>query len=409
MALGALVDLGVDRDKLIAELGKLEASGWSLRFTRDSRSGIFGTRALVELEGDVRDEQHHHIHNHAHSHVSEQVSESLHIHVHEHAHTKWGEIRALIQQSGISEGAKNRAVNIFARIAAAEAEVHGVAVDEVAFHEVGALDSIIDIVGTAICLDMLNPDKITATAIELGGGTVRCAHGILPVPAPAVQKLCVGLPVKTGGFDAEMTTPTGAAIIASSVDEFITEDHAFTERASGTGIGFRKFEKPNILRVSLRDEAAGVKTDSGYWQSEELTLIEANIDDMTGEALSFLMESLFEAGALDVTFSPCTMKKSRPGMIAACLCPPDKLDALRRTMFEKSSTIGFRETAVRRLFLSRESSQIDGPAGKVSVKTVSLGDSKKRAKIEAHDREQIARKLGCNLDQAGAFLSVNPK
>jgi uncharacterized protein (TIGR00299 family) protein len=297
-----------------------------------------------------------------------------------------------------------RALDIFSRIAKAESEVHGVSEDEIRFHEVGALDSIIDVVGTAICLDMLKPDRITCGEIELGGGTVKCAHGILPVPAPAVQLLVRGLPVKTGGFNKEMTTPTGAAILAASVDEFIAAAH-FTEIKTGIGIGTRKMDMPNVLRVSFREENPELNARGQLpYITEELTLIETNIDDMTGEALGFLMERLFDAGALDVTFSPCVMKKSRPGTIVSALGSPQKLPALRRVMFEHSRSPGFREIPVRRLSLKREEEKITGDFGEAGRKTVYYGDRKLRSKIEFEDRARIARERNIPLDEAERLI-----
>jgi uncharacterized protein (TIGR00299 family) protein len=275
--------------------------------------------------------------------------------------------------------------------------VHEKPVDDVAFHEVGALDSIIDVVGTAICLDLLNPDRITCGDVELGGGTVKCAHGILPVPAPATLILVRGMPVTSGGFNKEMTTPTGAAILAASVDEFVS-DARFTELATGYGIGTRRTERPNLLRVSWRDQQ-GVASP---WNTEELILIEANIDDMSGEALGFLMESLFEAGALDVTFTPCTMKKSRPAVIVACLASSAKLDALRRAMFLCSTTIGFRESAVRRLSLARQAGRVADDSAR--IKTVFWEGVPLRTKFEYDDLASLARARGCSLEDAERLL-----
>jgi uncharacterized protein (TIGR00299 family) protein len=397
MALGAFVDLGIDKDFLIAELGKLKLSGWELVFKSDKRCGITGTKATVVLHEHEHEHTHDHEHEHEHKHKHRESG-------HEHSHNKWSQIKSLIKKSDLSDGVKKRAIAIFTLIANAEAEVHGVHVENVAFHEVGALDSIIDIVGTAICLEEIAPDRITANAIELGGGTVKCAHGILPVPAPAVVKLTQGLPVRTGGFKKEMTTPTGAAIIAANVTEFITATSTVIVKKSGIGIGHRVFDKPNILRLSILEDnkADGESGNQNvYWQSEELTLIEANIDDMTGEAFGFLQQCLFEAGALDVTLIPCTMKKSRPGVIVSCLCPPEKLDALRRTMFERSTTIGFREIQVERKYLKRDKHTMEGLYGSVDVKTAFLADGQTRSKVEARDREVIANKLNINLDDAG--------
>jgi uncharacterized protein (TIGR00299 family) protein len=448
MTLGALVDLGVDPEDLRRELEKLGLSGWALEFRRDERGGISGLHAEVildgrtdhiahddEVHGHAEDHEHHHHHDDEHGHEHEHGQD--HHHGHDgHQHNTWKEIRGLIEKAPLRPGAKGRALEIFGRIAAAEAQVHGKPVEEVAFHEVGAMDSIIDIVGSAICLDLLAPDRITCGEVELGGGTVRCAHGILPVPAPATALLVRGMPVKTGGFNKEMTTPTGAAILAASVDEFITGPLSFRELKTGHGIGTRRMDRPNFLRISLRENPASLRdapvslretpgspgenpvsfrevsaplreAAAGQdWNAEELILMEANIDDMTGEALGFLMESLFEAGALDVTFSPCVMKKSRPATLVSTLAPPAKLDALRRTLFTRSSTIGFRETVVRRLSLKRETQTLKGPFGEARRKMVYLGDKALRGKIEYEDRAALARERSISLDEAERIIAA---
>jgi uncharacterized protein (TIGR00299 family) protein len=398
MTLGALVELGVESGYLQTELRKLPVTGWTLDFRRDERCGISGTRALVTMSGEdehSHDGEHHHHGDHGHSHE------------HHHEHRHWKDIRSLIKHSAISESAKTRALDIFTRIAEAEALIHGKPVDEVAFHEVGAVDSIIDIVGAAICLDVLRPDRITASPIELGGGTVTCAHGVLSVPAPATLALCKGLPVSTGSFDKEMTTPTGAAILASCVDEFITQG-SFIELKTAYGIGTRKLDKPNVLRVSWREEGKAV--ESGPWQTETLTQIEAAVDDMSGEALGFLMERLFEAGALDVNFIPCTMKKSRPGVIIAVLCGGG-LDLIRETLVKHSTTIGFRETRVQRLSLPRKETRAESCFGPVCAKTVFLDGKALRSKIEFADRARIAKERGISLEQAEKQIasSLNAK
>ncbi|MDR1899560.1 MAG: nickel pincer cofactor biosynthesis protein LarC [Treponema sp.] len=427
MCLGALVDLGVDPGALRGELEKLGIGGWELRFERDERGGITGTHAVVDL-GDrmdhtAHDDHDHHGHEHAHDHEHNHHGHGHHHDDHDHAphgHRRWKEIRGLIEGSGLTAGAKGRALDIFTRIAEAEAQVHGTEVDEVAFHEVGALDSIIDIVGAAVCLDLLRPERVTCGEVELGGGTVRCAHGVLPVPAPATLILVRGMPVRTGGFDREMTTPTGAAILAASVDEFISPESAagvFRELKTGYGIGTRRMERPNLLRVSWRSAACrpaagegpaatlrSAETDGGDWLTETLTLMEANIDDMTGEALAFLMECLFAAGALDVTLSPCVMKKSRPGTVVSVLAGPGNLDALRRVMFTRSSTIGFRETELRRLSLARETEDLPGVPGGARRKTVFLGGKALRSKIEFEDRARIAGERGISLDEAERIM-----
>jgi uncharacterized protein (TIGR00299 family) protein len=269
---------------------------------------------------------------------------------------------------------------------------------------VGALDSIIDIVGTAVALDLLQPDRITCGEIELGGGMVKCAHGLLPVPAPATLILVRGLPVKTGGFNKEMTTPTGAAILAASVDEFVSTG-SFREIKTGYGVGTRRMERPNLLRVSWREEALPGGA-AQPWKTEELVILETNIDDMTGEALGFLMERLLEAGALDVTLSPCVMKKSRPGTLVSVLVSPAKLDSLRRLLFELSSTIGFREIPIRRLSLKREESIRSGSFGEAREKTVFYGGKPLRSKVEFEDRARIARERGLSLMEAERLIAA---
>jgi uncharacterized protein (TIGR00299 family) protein len=436
MSLGALVDLGVNPDELRLELKKLGVEGWKLDFVREQRNGISGIHAVVDLSGttdhiahDTLEHSHEHLHYHEYSseHSHEYLHNHGHAHPHDHEHSgehshehsghnSWKEIRALIEKSGISAGAKKRALDIFSRIAAAESQVHGVPLDDIAFHEVGALDSIIDVVGAAICLDLLKPDRITCSEIELGGGMVKCAHGILPVPAPATTILVQGLPVRTGGFNKEMTTPTGAAILASCVDEFITGPASFTEIKNGYGIGTRKMDRPNFLRISWRDESPAVinsiatndiTANSGGkpWKAEELVLLEANIDDMTAEALSFLMERLFDAGALDVTFSSITMKKSRPGTLVSVLGSPAKLDTLREVFFLNSTTIGFRETTVNRVSLKRDEGSLTGNFGNAREKIVFYGDKKLRSKIEFEDRAKLAREKHISLDEAESIIA----
>jgi uncharacterized protein (TIGR00299 family) protein len=416
MTLGALVDLGVDPDVLRAELGKLGIGGWKLEFLPDERGGITGLRAVVDTGREPREHHHHDHEPHDHHHHDHEHEHHHHEHEHHHGHhghqhNTWREIRGLIEGSGMSGGAKRRALDIFGRIAEAEARVHGVPVDEVAFHEVGALDSIIDVAGAAICLDLLKPDRITCSEVELGGGTVRCAHGVLPVPAPATLILVRGMPVSAGGGQ-EMTTPTGAAILAASVDEFIppgAPGGVFRELKTGYGTGSRRTERPNLLRVSWRESAGPGADDGGAddgrpWQTEALILLEANIDDMTGEALGFLMERLFEAGALDVTLSPCVMKKSRPGTVVSVLGRPGGLDGLRECLFRHSTAAGFREIPVNRLSLARTEDRVAGDFGGAGRKTLWYGGAPLRSKFEFEDRARLARERGISLEAAEKLL-----
>jgi uncharacterized protein (TIGR00299 family) protein len=398
MALGAFVDLGVDPEELRSGLAGLGLSGWKLDFVRDERCGITGVHAIVDLSGGDHGaaQGEHGDHHHGDHH-------------HHHHHSSWKDIRELIKKAAISGGAKDRALDIFGRIAEAEAHVHGVPVDDVAFHEVGAMDSIIDIVGAAICLELLKPERITCGEIELGGGMVKCAHGILPVPAPATKLLLRGLPVRTGGFNKEMTTPTGAAILASCVDEFITAPVSFREIKTGYGIGTRKMDKPNVLQLSWRETEDKPEARAGnekLWLREELLLLEANIDDMTGEALGFLMERFFDAGALDLVFTPVTMKKSRPGVTVSVLCRREQAGTLGELFFRHSTTIGFRETPVNRFSLERTIKTLKGDFGEAREKiaTINGGGGKTKSKIEYEDRARLAREEGISLDEAEALI-----
>jgi len=428
MTLAALVDLGVPPEELCAGLKKLipesGADGWSLRWEESESCGIRGLRTIVNIDDDnieygEEHNSHEHNHSHEHTHSHEHNSGHEHTHSHEHNHNHphrhWSDIKNLIENSALNDNVKQTAIKIFTSIAKAEAEVHGVKVEDVAFHEVGALDSIIDITGTAICLDILKPDYITAGEIELGGGTVKCAHGVLPVPAPATLLLCRGLPVKTGGFPAEMTTPTGAAILASCVDEFV-QQAAFTEIKTGYGIGSRKFDRPNILRASLREftpEQSGRfnhRDNSNNHQynnhqynhqyiEEELVMLKANIDDMTGEGFSFLSDALIEGGALDVTITPCVMKKGRPAQVVSALCSKEKSAPLAEIFFLKSTTIGIRVVPVKRLSLPREITKTVVESETVQTKTVFLDGKPLRSKIEYADRARLANSKNRLLDK----------
>ena len=376
MTLGALVGLGVPQEALERELRKLPLAPWHFEIASGERGGIAGLSVTVREETGAG-----------------------------HAHTHWSEIREMLASSALTAGTKRIALSIFTRLAEAEGKVHGVPADEVAFHEVGAVDSIVDIVGAAFCIDFLQPARITASELELGGGVVRCAHGTLPVPAPAVLELCRNLPVRSGGFDKEMTTPTGAAILAACVDQFVTTAR-WRELKTAYGLGRRHLEKPNVLRASLRDEGAVPKDSAIAYLEEELVMLETSIDDMTGEAFGFLMESLFEEGALDVTLTPCVMKKSRPGTTLCALSRPETAGRLRDVLFARSTTLGVREYPLRRAALPRESAQLS-PASGARVKTARLG-GRARSKIEYEDRARVARERNISLDEAARLLGEAP-
>jgi uncharacterized protein (TIGR00299 family) protein len=331
MNLGAMVDLGVDPVFLKDELLKLNIKGFHLEISSDSRQGISGTKVTVVVE-NPENEQHRHL-----RHVEE-----------------------LVNNSALSAEVRSMALKIFDLIAEAEAKVHRISKQHVHFHEVGALDSIADIVGAAICLDYLKIDKVISSPIQLGGGTVKCAHGIMPVPAPATVEIVRNIPVKTGLVQHEATTPTGAAILVAISDEF-TGEISFPIHKTGYGIGHRDIPGvPNVLRVYLSE----YDKNPDNTKSEEAWMVESNIDDMNPEWYDHLFKKLFDAGAADVFLTPLIMKKSRPANMLSVLCDKKLRQDIKSIIFNSSTTIGLREYPVTKTVLERAEKQIDTELGK---------------------------------------------
>jgi len=366
MNLGAMIDLGVDAAYLEAELKKLNIEGFHLEITKDMRRGISGTKAEVIVE-NPDNEKHRHL-----RHVEE-----------------------IVNNSTLSEKVKADSLKIFKLIAYAEAKVHQIEVERVHFHEVGALDSIADIVGAAICLDYLKVDKVLSSPIQLGGGTVKCAHGIMPVPAPATALIVENIPVKLGLVQHEATTPTGAAILAAMVDEF-TEQISFPITKTAYGIGHRDVsDVPNVLRVFLSEEA-NKTTDV---TEETATVLECNIDDMNPERYDFILEQLFNAGASDAWLVPIVMKKSRPANMLSVLCNPEKVSKLKEIIFTQSTTIGLREYAIKKSILKRNEITLKTKFGNVRVKQSIFDGKIVRSKPEFDDCRTIALQQKCSMEE----------
>ena len=402
MHLGAMVDLGVPAVHLTRELGKLGLPGWKLQFTHDSRKGIGGTRADVILDDDGEHE-HHDSAPHSHPHVHTPGAHShTHSHEHEahtHEHRAHRDIAAMIERSSLAPGAKRRALAIFAHLAQAEAKIHGVSVDDVAFHEVGAVDSIIDIVGAAIAIDWLKPDRVYVSAVELGGGFVKCAHGRLSVPAPATAELLRSAPVRLGAAPFETTTPTGAAILIASADGF-TNTMDFAIERVGYGIGHKDGPIPNLLRVFLATRAtaptpatAAPATAAGA----TAIVLECNLDDMTGETAGYVLERLLAAGAGDAWITPIVMKKSRPAMALSALCAPEREAALTEIFLRETTTLGLRRREVGKLTLERTTEEVATSFGPVRVKTGWLDGRRLKSKPEHDDLRRIATERGLPL------------
>jgi uncharacterized protein (TIGR00299 family) protein len=381
MNLGAMIDLGVDVDYLKKELARLPVHGYELRVERDIRKGISGTRVQV-----VIDEHHQHLpdHDHHHGHNHDQ---------HHHHHNSYREIRQLITDSSLDDKVKDLSIAIFAKIAEAEAKIHNKPVDEVHFHEVGAIDSIIDIVGAAICINQLAPDTIQCSTVELGGGSIQCAHGLYPVPAPATAEIIKNMPVRKGTVDYEATTPTGAAILATCVNEF-TDKANFTILKTGYGIGNKDSTIPNVLRVFLCETTSDHDTIT-----IPSFIIECNIDDMNPEFYDYIIDSLFSAGAKDVFITPIIMKKSRPAVKLSILCTPEAENRVNEVLFRETSTIGIRKYAIDKTMLDRKIETVLTRFGEVRVKSAFYQGVCIKSKPEYDDCIKIARSKAIPISQ----------
>jgi len=374
MNLGAMIDLGVDPDYLTTELQKLNIEGFHLEIKKDIRRGISGTKATVIIENQDN-EKHRHL-----RHVEE-----------------------LINQSSLSDKVKLMSVKIFDLIAEAEAKVHNISKQSVHFHEVGALDSIADIVGAAICLDYLKVDKVMSAPIQLGGGMVKCAHGLMPVPAPATALIVQNVPVKAGLIQHEATTPTGAAILVATVDEF-TDQIDFKIHKTAYGIGQRDIsEVPNVLRVYLSEN--NDVTDNTIL--EEAWMVECNIDDMNPEWYDHLFHKLFETGASDVFLTPIIMKKLRPANTLSVLCNSKIKTAIKAIIFRNSTTIGLREYAVTKTVLERQSKEIETELGKIAVKYSYFEGREIRFKPEYDELTRLAVQHGLSLNEVEKIVNKN--
>jgi hypothetical protein len=370
MNLGAMVDLGVDGDWLIGELNKLAIrDDFSVRFEKQQKMGITGTKVLIEETK------------------------------HQHAHRHLKDIEAIIDDSTLNERVRTTAKGIFRRVADAEGKVHGTTADQVHFHEVGAIDSIVDIVGAAICFDFWNVERILASPVQVGSGFVRCAHGLMPVPAPATAQILQGIPIKTGLVEGEATTPTGAAILAYSVDAFVDQVE-LKVLGIGYGLGTKDFNIPNVLRITLAD----VKEFGTSAKEEGQYILEANLDDMNPEFLPFAEERLFEAGALDVFKTPIIMKKGRPGVKLSVLCRTVDRDAMRALLFEHTTTLGIRSYSVEKTMMERAVLQVDTPWGPVDVKMAYDQGLPVKYKPEYEHCAALARIHQLNINQIYAEI-----
>ncbi len=355
MTLAAMVDLGVPADWLQAQLQRvLPPDDFHLTTDRVMRSGIQAV--------------------------------DLHVHVTSHVHARhFTEIRDLIRNSGLGEAVQKNSLDIFSRIAAAEAGIHGCTPEEVHFHEVGAVDAMVDIMGTALAVDYLGITSISSSAVALGSGFVTCQHGVLPVPAPATLKILEGLPAYGTTVPHELATPTGSAIVAGLATEFGPIPEMTIHRV-GYGAGKRDLEQqPNLLRLLLGERGASLETENG------IVVIETTIDDMNPELFGFVMERLFEDGALDVCWIPVQMKKNRPGTLVQVLSRRENRSAIVQRLLSETTTIGVRYHDVRREILKRENRQVITSFGRVPVKAILRPDGRECLTPEYEACREIAR------------------
>ena len=363
MVVASLLDLGADRAKLDQVLRSLRLDGFDYAVTRGHSHGMEGCDFDVRLAAEEHhhDPGHEHDHEHGHDHPHE------HTHEHAHEHRNLADVDAVIDRGDMSEAARALAKRIFRIVAEAEAKAHGKPVEEVHFHEVGAIDSIVDIVAAAVCLDDLGIVDCVVTGLSEGTGTVRCQHGDLPVPVPAVLNIATrhAIPLRIGSAKGEMVTPTGIAI-AAAIRTCDALPETFTVERVGIGLGKRDFGFPNLLR-SLLISAETPAVPEGLW------MVETNIDDSTGEQLGLAMEAILKAGARDVHYVPCFMKKSRPAYLLRILAGEDRLADIESAVFRNTTTIGLRRHRVSRTCLEREMIRVELPCGTVEVKRCRWG------------------------------------
>jgi uncharacterized protein (TIGR00299 family) protein len=436
MHLGALLDLGVDKEYLTQELSKLNLDAeYELQINKDLKKGISGTKVNVILkkQQEFQQQDHNHWHSHGehehahshdkhehghsheehehghshgehehthshdkhghvhghdehgHAHMQEEI-QGQHLHAehieHHHAHRNLKDIQNIINSSSLSDRVKERSLHMFMKVAEAEAKVHGKSLYEVHFHEVGAIDSIVDIVGSAVCLEYLKVDKIMASSVQVGGGFVNCAHGIIPIPAPATVEILQGIPIKSGIVPFETTTPTGAAILAANVELF-TDKIDFSVNKIGYGIGHRDLDIPNVLRVYLGGEERSEEREEQY-------ILETNIDDMNPELYGYIEEKLFERGALDVFKTAIWMKKGRAAIKLSILVNKKQEKDVLDVIFRETTSIGIRKYKVEKIMLPRDFVQVETQYGAVTVKNAYYEGEKVKYKPEYEDCKKIA-------------------
>lgn len=417
MFIGALIDLGVDAHKLEHELGKLKLDGYHLHVARQHKSAIEGVKFDVHLA-----HEHHHEHAHEHGPAHEhQHHQGEHDHAHSHEHHEhddhghddqrnFAEIKKLIGTSKLSTWVKKKSVAVFQRIADAEGKIHGLPPAQVHFHEVGAVDSIVDIVGAAIALEMLGKPRVCASTVVEGTGWVKCAHGRFPVPTPATLAIlgARGIGVTQCDEPNELVTPTGAALLAEFVGSFGPMSGLVAERI-GFGLGTRDNKtRPNVLRAVLgaqskvqtpKSKGVGAHASELDWEIDRIAVLETNLDDITGEILGRFVETALAAGALDVFHTPIQMKKNRPGVLLTVLCAEAEADKFSEMILGETTAFGVRRTLAERRKLRREFATVKTRFGSVTLKLGKLNGKVVQAAPEFESCKKLASQKKVPLKQ----------
>lgn len=387
MLMAALLELLPEKDTFLQKMQSLGLPGLEISAEPSVKCGITGTHMRVLIHGEEEGHPHERaVEEHAHSHADAPEAAHAHVHVHPHHHTDLDELTHRIFHLNVSEAVRSDILAVYQSIADAESRVHGVPVEQIHFHEVGSLDALADVTGVCLLMELLAPEQVLASPVHVGSGQVRCAHGILPVPAPATALLLEGIPIYGGSIRGELCTPTGAALLRRFVTRFGPLPPMRVEK-TGYGMGTKDFEAANCVRAMLgqTEESAG-----------HILELACNLDDMTPEAVGFAMEQLFAAGALDVYTTPIGMKKNRPGVLLTCMCREDDREAMLRTIFRHTSTLGVRVSVCDRYTLSRRQYAVQTPDGEIRVKE-SSGWGVLRRKAEFEDLARIARQTGKSI------------
>lgn len=412
MFIGALLDLGVPFEYLKNEIDKLNIHGYELVYKKVDKLGIDSTYFNVKLledehhthehchnhehNDDLNEDKHDHGDEHEHSHHHEHDQDN-HGHHHSHVHRNLNDIKTIINGSDLSDYVKENSLKIFEYIARAESKIHGKSIDEVHFHEVGAIDSIIDAVGASVCLEYLNVNTIYASNIYKGHGFVNCAHGLFPVPAPATLEILneTSFELKQSMVESELITPTGAAILATFAKPLMS---SYKSIKTSYGAGTKDFEIPNVLRVSEIElkESKNKKTN-------EIFLLETNLDDITGEDLGYFMELCLNEGALDVFYTPIYMKKNRPAYKLSVIAKRTNVKSMAKLVFKHTTSIGVRFTKYRRFEMDRTFEDIDTKYGKVTKKILKYEDIEKES-YEYEDLKKIATENNISIEEVRSNL-----